>query len=55
MSDSQPNLANKKDTGRGSPRVQEIGRGMSSVTYFLAWAPLCWMGSDTSFARPAVV
>lgn len=35
MSDSQPNLANKKDTGRGSPRVQEIGHGMSFVTFWL--------------------
>lgn len=54
MSGSQPNLAIKKDTGRGSPRV-EIGHGMSFATYLLAWAPLSWLGSDTSFAHPAVV
>lgn len=55
MSGSQPNLANKKDTGRGSPRVEEIGHGMSFATYFSAWAPLSRLGSDTSFAHIAVV
>lgn len=32
VSGSQPNLAIKKDTGRGSPRVEEIGCGMSFAT-----------------------
>lgn len=54
MSCSQPNLAIKKDIGKGSPRVGEVGHGTSFATCPLAWAPFLWLGPDTSFAHTAV-
>lgn len=54
MSRSQPNLAIKKDIGKGSPRLGENGHGTSLATCPLAGAPFPCLGPDTCFAHNAV-